>query len=197
MMKNKLYSKLCCVVFLAWGIGLVGCNKTYTPPDIVGTWGMPEPYLRIVTNPDVYIEDYSLQQRMASKIDAATQKRSFWEEFQERLESYEDYDYPKTFSLNLNNTFSFTYVSNRILTGTYEQSGHIVIFSDLASPPNIIHGEADDLLLWLHLFNKTQGNRDPLHYDIMDLFDLDAEERGAYEVLIAGYQIGMGYKRTH
>ncbi|MCL2502060.1 MAG: hypothetical protein FWE30_07315 [Bacteroidales bacterium] len=197
MMKNKLYSKLCCLAFFAWGIGLVGCNKTYAPPDIVGTWGKPEFYFMMVPNPNAIIDEYGLQEAVTGKINTRLQGNTFWDDFRPLLNLYEDY--PVTLSLNPDNTFSFTYVSNRILTGTYEQDMNIITFFDSATPPGLIYGEYTDhdALLWLHLFNKTQETKEPFYYAVMGLFDLNEKEQEAYEVMIAGYQIGMGYKRTH
>jgi len=195
MMNNKRYSKLCFLVLFAWGISLAGCNKAYTPPDLTGTWGKPDFYFYIVPQPNIDIGDYALQEAVTIKINTKLESKDFWHEFVPLLEF--DEDYPETLSINVDNTYRFIYYSGLIQIGTYKQDGHILAFSDSASPPNVVYGEADGTLLWLHLFNKTQEPKEPFYYAVMGIFNLNEEEQVAYELMIAGYHIGVGYSRTY
>ena len=194
-MKKTFYFKLCYVSIFALGMGLFACNKIMTPPDITGTWGVPRPYIRPVENFDALGDDFTIQQAVTAKINDKFNDELFWDDFKFLIDYYEDY--PLTLSFGQENVFSFIYNSGLTLTGTYKQDFYTFAFQKTESPPNFVYGEFNDYdhSLWLHLFDKTQA-KDGFYYAVMNLYGLDEEEQAAYEIMIAGYHIGMIYKKV-
>lgn len=128
-MKKKSFPYCLSIALIFMGVGILsttGCNKAYTPPEVVGTWNLGANLngnrheAAIDFSDDVYIRLNSLGALPAGlkeKIDEAA------------LATRDALLDLKTIKLNPDGTFNFTYLSTFPAAGTYTQEDIYIHFT--------------------------------------------------------------------
>ena len=156
-------------VFLFWlalfvaGLA-VGCNKPFTPPEIVGTWGSYlSDYEPFFLYGDAEALDYYPDLKI--KVDDANDMMN---------QVLKD---PETISILEDGTFTFIFRSGDIAKGSYLQNGSYIYFTFTSGHyPEVeaLYGETDGVNMFLYLNSLIIK---PIY---LRLIDLDSDE---YELL--------------
>ena len=183
-MNRRFLSLLCCCALF----GLTSCNKPFIP-NVVGTWGKAElAYFKLIYNEMLPYEQYHV---IVEKISDVFKSNS--EGIRDLI--YNTLSYPRTISLNPDNTFSFFYGFGTPLTGTYEQNRYSLYFNPTTMEG--MYGESDGDVVVLYLGRSfVDQPKEFFYYDLISLFRLSEEEVREYDMLILGYELHISYTRT-
>ena len=154
-----------------------GCNKPYTPPEVVGNWSFLDNAFNLYVNSTLEGYTPSLENKL---IDAVNRMKDVLVE-------------PNAIRLASDNSFHFIYKSGEMSTGTYTQSQQTLVFQFTALEVSELIGYTDGEYLEL-LFSVLTLK--PL---FLSLFDLESEE---FEILfrednpvISGMEASVIFKK--
>ena len=166
--------------------GMAGsCNKPYTPPEIIGTWGS-------------YLSDYSpfMLYGNAEALDYYPDLKSKVEEANEVMNQIlKD---PETISISEDGTFTFIFRSGDIARGSYIQNGSYIYFTFTSGHyPEVeaLFGETDGITMILHLNSLIIR---PIYLGLLDL-DIDEYELlfGESNPILSDMRAEVAFSFTH